>query len=159
LGGRTAVTYLKKLLCFSALLIYLVFPPILARPAVYSVIAASPSHEGVAGQISPGNGAPVHYSQVEINQMLARTVNTYDLRKLIQCESQNTNIARMDSNGKISFGLLQFNGTDTWSQFAPLAGVSGTAMNPTAAIQVADWMISHGFLDRWTCARIQKLLK
>jgi hypothetical protein len=64
----------------------------------------------------------------------------------------------MDSNGKISIGLLQFNGTDTWSQFAPLAEVSGTPMNPTAAIKVADFMISNGYLYRWTCARLTHLL-
>jgi len=86
--------------------------------------------------------------------MTAGTQHPTILRKLIKCESQNTNIARLDSNGKIGFGLLQFNGTDTWSQFAPLAGVSGTPMNPIAAIKVADHMISIGQLHRWTCAHI-----
>jgi hypothetical protein len=90
--------------------------------------------------------------------MLAGTTNTYDLRKLIQCESQNTNIARMDSNHLMSYGILQFNGTSTWNSFSALADVSGTPMNPAAAISTADWMISHGFLDRWTCARIEHLL-
>jgi hypothetical protein len=90
--------------------------------------------------------------------MLMGTKNTYDLRKLIQCESQNTNIARMDSNHLMSYGILQFNGSSTWNTFAPLANVSSSPMNPRAAIEVADWMISHGELDRWTCARIQKLL-
>jgi hypothetical protein len=90
--------------------------------------------------------------------MTAGAQNPAILRKLIKCESQNTNIARMDSNHLMSFGLLQFNGTATWSTFAPLAGVSSTPLIPQAAIKVADWMISHGQLHRWTCAYITGLL-
>jgi hypothetical protein len=66
----------------------------------------------------------------------------------------------MDSNGLVSFGVLQFNGTQTWAQFAPLAGVSASSspMSPILAIKVADFMISNGQLKRWTCAFITGLL-
>ena len=88
------------------------------------------------------------------------TIHPYILRTLIKCESQNTNVARIDSNGLMSFGLLQFNGTATWDTFAPLAGVSksATPMSPIDAIKVADYMISIGELHRWTCAYITRLL-
>ena len=80
------------------------------------------------------------------------------LRTLIKCESENTDVARPDSNGLISYGILQFNGTSTWDQFSPLANVSGTPMNPYDAIKVADYMIDHGYLYKWTCAKLTGLL-
>jgi hypothetical protein len=79
------------------------------------------------------------------------------IEKLIQCESQGKNIARMDSNGLISYGILQFNGSATWASFAPRAGVSSGPMDPASAIRVADFMIDHGQLHRWTCASILHL--
>jgi hypothetical protein len=45
---------------------------------------------------------PVHYAA--------------QIDKLIQCESQGVNIARPDSNHKISWGVLQFSGTSTWEE-------------------------------------------
>jgi hypothetical protein len=86
--------------------------------------------------------------------MLAGTQNPGFLRKIIKCESQNTNVARMDSNGLMSYGILQFNGTSTWNTF----GASSSAMNPIAAVKVADWMITHGFIRRWTFARLTGLI-
>ena len=59
----------------------------------------------------------------------------------------------------MSYGILQFNGTATWQQFSPRANVTGSPMTPDRAIAVADWMISNGFLGRWTCAHILKLVK
>jgi len=102
---------------------------------------------------------PRIYSQAEIDEMTQHAFHPYILRTLIKCESQNTNIARMDSNGLMSYGLLQFNGTATWNTYAPLAGViSSTPMNPTSAIKVADYMLSVGQLHRWTCAFLTGLL-
>ncbi len=90
--------------------------------------------------------------------MTANTLHPAILRTLIKCESQNTNVARLDSNDLMSYGLLQFNGTATWSEFSPLANVSGSPMNPIDAIKVADYMISIGELKRWTCAKLTGLL-
>jgi hypothetical protein len=140
-----------------------IFLVLLVSPKTYEISPAKADtakivSERSAGQISQIKGIPERYSPVEIDQMLAGTENPGILRQLIQCESQNTNIARIDSNGLMSYGILQFNGTATWSTFAPLAGVSSSAMNPIAAIRVADWMVSHGFLSRWSCARILHLL-
>jgi len=111
-----------------------------------------------AGLLPKPSDTPEPYSQAQIDQWLVGTQNPATLRTLMKCESSNTDVARPDSNGLISYGLLRFNGTATWDAFASQAGVSGTPMNPRAAITVADWMISHGELHRWTCAHIQHLL-
>jgi hypothetical protein len=141
-----------KTLCIAALIFSLFLVPVARYNVIPHVLAENPATVTTAS-------TPRVYSQAEIDEMTARTVNPYILRKLIKCESENTNIARMDSNHQISFGILQFNGTSTWADFAPRAGViHSTPMNPMSAIKVADWMISNGFLGRWTCARIQNLL-
>jgi hypothetical protein len=101
---------------------------------------------------------PRVYSQAEIDAMTDRTIHPYILRTLIKCESQNTNVARIDSNNVLSHGILQFNGTATWSEFSKEAHVTGAPMIPEKAIAVADWMISNGYLYRWTCARLTGLL-
>jgi hypothetical protein len=102
---------------------------------------------------------PKVYTQAQIDEMTANTLHPYILRTLIKCESQNTNVARMDSNGLMSYGILQFNGSSTWATWARRSGVSSTPMNPTAAIKVADFMIANGQLHRWTCAYITGLLR
>lgn len=100
-----------------------------------------------------------HYSATQIEDLLAPAVNKGILRNLIKCESQNTNIARMDSNGKMSSGVLQFQ-QSTWDGFVGhVKPTVSSPMNPASAIAVADWMISNGFLGRWTCSRILGMLK
>lgn len=84
--------------------------------------------------------------------------NTSTIERLIQCESQGVNIARPDSNGLLSYGILQFNGTSTWSDFSAKSGIMGSPMYPADAIRMADWAIDHGFLARWSCAKILHLL-
>ena len=76
------------------------------------------------------------------------------IERLIGCESQGQNIARPDSNGLTSWGILQFNGTSTWADMSRQSGINGGPLDPTASIQMADWMIQNGYLHRWSCARI-----
>ena len=83
--------------------------------------------------------------------------NSSTIEKLIQCESQGVNIARPDSNGKESYGLLQFNGTSTWAEAEHQFDFYGSPMIPAEAIHMADMMISGGEIRRWTCARILAL--
>jgi hypothetical protein len=146
---------LKKL---DVILLSLFFSFVLLAPS--RVVVASPMKSLATGHIAQRKGiyeVLATYSQAQIDQMLVGTKNTDDLRKLIKCESHNTNIARIDSNGLMSWGLLQFNGTATWSEFSKLANVTGTPMMPKKAIQVADFMINAGQIKRWTCARILNL--
>jgi len=85
--------------------------------------------------------------------------NTSTIEKLIQCESEGANIAHKDSNGLISWGILQFNGTSTWAEMATRFNLHGSPLIPADAIRMADAMISDGFLGRWTCAHLMHLIK
>lgn len=85
--------------------------------------------------------------------------NASTIEKLIQCESQGVNIARPDSNHKISWGVLQFNGTSTWQEAERQFDYYGSPMIPGDAIHMADMMISNGELGRWTCAHILHLAR
>jgi hypothetical protein len=84
--------------------------------------------------------------------------NSATIEALITCESSGVNISRPDSNGLISWGVLQYNGTSTWADFSRVSGLSGSPINPPDAIRLRDWAIDHGFLGRWTCAKILHLV-
>ncbi len=137
-----------KTLIYATFLLSLFSPRIYPVQAQTKLVVAKPAIHYYADE---------HFTLHEIDKLLAGTENPYDLRELISCESENTNVARMDSNHLISFGILQFNGTATWQEFSALANVKGSPMNPPEAIKVADWMISHGYGYRWTCWKIQGL--
>lgn len=81
------------------------------------------------------------------------------VEQLIECESQGQNISRIDSNGQVSQGILQFNGTSTWNEMEQRFDFYGDPRNPSAAIHMADMMISSGLVGRWTCARSLGLTK
>ena len=80
------------------------------------------------------------------------------IQKLIQCESQGQNIARPDSNGKMSYGILQYQMT-TWLDFEQLSGIHGSPMDEQTAIDMAEWAVAHAYLRRWTCAHILGMVK
>ena len=85
--------------------------------------------------------------------------NLSTVEQLIECESQGQNISRIDSNGQVSQGILQFNGTSTWNEMEHRFDFYGDPRNPTAAIHMADMMISSGLVGRWTCAHSLGLAK
>ena len=85
--------------------------------------------------------------------------NPSTLGRLIQCESQGQNISRTDSNGQMSRGILQFNGTSTWNEMEQRFNFYGDPRNPPDAIHMADMMISSGLIGRWGCARSLGLTK
>jgi hypothetical protein len=132
----------------------------LSKPRVITITAHAQSVPTIPASVSLDTSGE-HFSQFEIDEMLGMYANDNFtvLREIIKCESQNTNVARMDSNHLMSYGILQFNGTATWNTFAPLAGVTSSAMNPIAAVEVADWMVNHGQIGRWTCAHLLHLVK
>jgi hypothetical protein len=88
-----------------------------------------------------------------------RVHNLSIVESLIQCESQGQNISRVDSNGQISRGILQFNGTSTWNEMEHRFNFYGDPGNPPQAIHMADMMISSGLIGRWTCAHSLGLTK
>lgn len=70
---------------------------------------------------------------------------------LIQCESEGINIVRPDSNGLLSNGILQYNGTSTWADFSARFHFKGSPLMPSDAIHMADMAIDAGLGYRWTC--------
>lgn len=85
--------------------------------------------------------------------------NAATIARLIQCESQGLNVARPDSNGQMSWGVLQFNGTSTWREMEHRFHFYGDPRNPQEAIHMADVMISNGLLGRWSCAHTLGMVK
>jgi len=90
--------------------------------------------------------------------------NKQDIEDLIACESGGQNVSLPDSDGIISDGILQFhrgpNDTmsgSTWEDFSKASGITGSPRNPTDAIRMADWAISHDLGPRWTCWRNEGL--
>ena len=88
------------------------------------------------------------------------------IKKLIKCESNYQIVSRPDSDGIISDGILQFHRgkddtieTGTWGEWSRESGIQGDPMNPVDAIIMADWAISKGRLNHWSCAYITGLLK
>jgi hypothetical protein len=85
--------------------------------------------------------------------------NSSTLERLIECESQGRNVSRTDSNGQMSWGILQFNGSSTWNEMEQRFNFYGDPRNPPDAIHMADMMISRGLIGRWACARSLGLTK
>jgi hypothetical protein len=90
--------------------------------------------------------------------------NKTTIEKLIQCESRGMNVSRPDDDGIMSDGILQFHRgpTDTmaggtWEDFSRASGITGSPKNPTDAIRMTDWAISHGLGPHWGCWRLQNL--
>jgi hypothetical protein len=90
--------------------------------------------------------------------------NKTAIEKLIQCESRGMNVSRPDDDGIMSDGILQFHRgpTDTmaggtWQDFSRASGITGSPKNPTDAIRMTDWAISHGLGPHWGCWRLQNL--
>jgi hypothetical protein len=96
----------------------------------------------------------------------ADVVNASTLNKLIACESQGTNISRPDKGDLYSDGILQFHrgasnvmGSGTWSDMEATFHFTGSPINPSDAVHMADLMISGGYLGRWTCAHLLGLVR
>lgn len=70
---------------------------------------------------------------------------------LIPCESGGETIHHLDSNGKMSYGILQF---QDWAEWERVSGISGDPDDSDDAIRMAEWGIEHGMIDHWGCARI-----
>ena len=136
-----------KFICIAALSL-----AVLAPTARYNII---PHAQAENSSSKATEARPRVYNQAEINAMTAGAFHPLHPAELIKCESQNTNMARMDSDGLMSYGYS--NGTSTWSELSLRAGVSSTPMDALSAIRVADYLISVGQLHRWTCAYLTGL--
>lgn len=70
--------------------------------------------------------------------------------RIIECESGGRNVQIIDSNGKPSRGVAQFQDA-TWEWMSKLAGVEGESTDPVKARQVLIWALEHGYGSHWTC--------
>lgn len=76
--------------------------------------------------------------------------NTYQvIERLIECESNGKNVAKLDSNGKYSYGILQIQ-FETWNRWSKESGITGEPMNKTDAVKMATWAIKNGKIKAWT---------
>lgn len=83
------------------------------------------------------------------DQQLEATIN-----RLIQCESGGKNVVVLDTNGKYSYGILQYQ-LATWNWFSSLSGINGEPMNQEDAVKMARWAIKNGFGPQWSCWNAQ----
>lgn len=77
------------------------------------------------------------------------------IEHLIPCESMGQSINHIDDNGKISYGILQF---QDWDEWAAASGLGGDPDNREDAIRMAEWAIENGMINHWTCAQILNMM-
>jgi len=76
------------------------------------------------------------------------------IEHLIPCESMGQVLDRVDTNGKMSYGILQF---QDWEEWERMSGISGSPDNRADAVRMAEWAIQNGMINHWTCAGILKI--
>jgi hypothetical protein len=76
------------------------------------------------------------------------------IEHLIPCESMGQRLDRIDTNGKMSYGILQFQDWDEWER---ISGITGSPDNRADSIRMAEWAIQNGMINHWTCAGILKI--
>jgi hypothetical protein len=92
-----------------------------------------------------------HKAKLTIGSPTSRETADLAIEHLIPCESGGRAVDRLDTNGKMSYGILQF---QDWPEWERVSGLSGDPDDPRDAIRMAEWGIEHGMIDHWTCARI-----
>lgn len=104
---------------------------------------------------------PVVHTEVVAQESLAvepaassTSPTTDDLaEQIIQCESGGRNVEIIDSNGKWSRGIAQFQDS-TWEWLSGLAGIEGSPLEPEKARAVLIWALENGYGFHWSCFRI-----
>lgn len=80
------------------------------------------------------------------------------LTAIIGCESQGSSVEALDTNGKYSRGILQFQDA-TWDAFSKESGIVGSPLRIADAKQMALWAFRRGYLSHWSCATILGIIK
>jgi hypothetical protein len=96
-----------------------------------------------------------NHPKLEIGTPTTRATADLAIEHLIPCESMGKPINRIDTNGKMSYGILQFQDWDEWER---VSGITGDPDNRVDAIRMAEWAIENGMINHWTCATILKML-
>lgn len=166
-GGRRGIGDVEKGLYIALISFAVGLTALLAHGSAYS---AEVLHRGVLRHHSGGLAGPsVVYGRAMAladrydsrpywhNQRLTPGVPTsretadVAIEHLIPCESGGRAVDKVDTNGEMSYGILQF---QDWPEWERLSGISGDPDNPDDAIRMAEWGIEHGMIDHWSCARI-----
>ena len=92
-----------------------------------------------------------HNAKLTAGEPTSRATADLAIEHLIPCESGGRTIHHLDSNGKMSYGILQF---QDWNEWERVSGIDGDPDNSDDAIRMAEWGIEHGMIDHWGCARI-----
>lgn len=95
------------------------------------------------------------YQKLEIGSPTDRATADLAIEHLIPCESMGRTVNRIDSNGKMSYGILQF---QDWNEWEAASGLTGDPDNRLDAIRMAEWAIQNGMINHWTCAQILKMM-
>ena len=94
-------------------------------------------------------------AKLVVGQPVSRATADLAIEYLIPCESGGQPIDHLDSNGKMSYGILQFQDWDEWER---MSGITGNPENRDDAIRMAEWGIEHGMIDHWGCARLLHMM-
>jgi hypothetical protein len=95
-----------------------------------------------------------NHPKLEVGAPTTRATADLAIEHLIPCESMGRNINRIDSNGKMSYGILQF---QDWGEWEAVSGLTGDPDHREDAIRMAEWAIENGMINHWTCAEILKM--
>lgn len=95
------------------------------------------------------------YRKLEVGVPTDRATADLAIEHLIPCESMGRTINRIDSNGKMSYGILQF---QDWNEWETASGLTGNPDNRHDAIRMAEWAIQNGMINHWGCAQILKMM-
>lgn len=95
------------------------------------------------------------YQKFEVGMPTDRATADLAIEHLIPCESMGRTINRIDSNGKMSYGILQF---QDWNEWEAASGLTGNPDNRHDAIRMAEWAIQNGMINHWSCAQILKMM-
>ena len=90
-------------------------------------------------------------SKLVVGAPTSRETADLAIEHLIPCESGGRVVDHLDTNGKMSYGILQF---QDWPEWEHMSGISGDPDDPDDAIRMAEWGVEHGMIDHWACARI-----
>jgi hypothetical protein len=96
-----------------------------------------------------------HMPKLVVGEAASRATADLAIAYLIPCESGGKTVHHLDSNGKMSYGILQFQDWDEWER---VSGIHGDPDNSDDAIRMAEWGIEHGMIDHWGCAKILGLM-
>lgn len=157
-----------KNLCISLCLISAIFTLVPAHYSVSPAYASNSSYiEAHEQQIAIleraealhakyGSRPPYNGPSFGKNEPLSADQAEMVLPYIIACESGARNVSEIDSNGRWSRGLAQFQDA-TWHERQAASGIVGKPTEAIPAVNMSLWSLEHGYIWQWSCARILRI--